>query len=148
LEKALIRIPREILVLLTIRAIHNQDDLVKLYLHRVYLGTSNDKPIHGVEDGARFYFSKDMNSLNLAESATLVAISRNPSSTMTMNPKHLKDRRDKILRQMYERKVITESMYQEAIQVNIEAFPSQDQPNNSLKLTANETILLCKTFSY
>jgi penicillin-binding protein 1A len=67
---------REMIVALKLEAVYSKDEIIKTYLNRVYLGVGNN----GFEDAAQFYFNKSAANLDIAESATLVAILPAPNA--------------------------------------------------------------------
>jgi membrane peptidoglycan carboxypeptidase len=67
---------REAVVALKLESFYSKNDLLLLYLNRVYLGGS----LYGFEDAARFYFDKSSAELTLSEAATLVGILPAPNA--------------------------------------------------------------------
>jgi membrane peptidoglycan carboxypeptidase len=67
---------REAAVALKLETFYSKDDLMLLYLNRVFLGLD----LYGFEDAAQFYFAKSAKDLNLQEAATLVGILPAPNS--------------------------------------------------------------------
>ena len=67
---------REAVVALKLETFYSKDELLLLYLNRVFLGLD----LYGFEDAARFYFGKSAADLNLSEAATLVGILPAPNS--------------------------------------------------------------------
>ncbi len=67
---------REAVVALKLETVYSKDDLILLYLNRVYLGYGN----YGFEDAAQFYFGKPAKDLDLNESATLAGILPAPNA--------------------------------------------------------------------
>ncbi len=61
---------REAAVALKLETFYSKQELLRVYLNRVYLGIGS----YGFEDAAQFYFDKSAADLNLSEAATLVAI--------------------------------------------------------------------------
>ncbi|HEY9832841.1 MAG TPA: transglycosylase domain-containing protein, partial [Stenomitos sp.] len=61
---------REAIVALKLETFYSKDEILKLYLNRIYLGID----AYGFEDAAQFYFDKSAKELTLSEAATLVAI--------------------------------------------------------------------------
>ncbi len=61
---------REMIVALKLETYYSKDELLKLYLNRIYLGVGN----YGFEDAAQFYFEKSARDLTISEAATLVAM--------------------------------------------------------------------------
>jgi 1A family penicillin-binding protein len=67
---------KEAMVALKLEATYSKDELMRLYLSRVYLGFGN----FGFEDAAQFYFGKSVKDLDLNESATLAGILPAPNA--------------------------------------------------------------------
>ncbi|MGF1458389.1 MAG: transglycosylase domain-containing protein [Leptolyngbyaceae cyanobacterium] len=67
---------REAIVALKLETFYSKDDLLLLYLNRVYLGGN----LYGFEDAAQFYFGKTASELSLSEAATLVGILPAPNA--------------------------------------------------------------------
>lgn len=61
---------REMVVALKLETFYSKDEILRLYLNRVYLGVGS----YGFDDAARFYFDKSAADLTLSEAAALVAI--------------------------------------------------------------------------
>jgi penicillin-binding protein 1B len=56
----------------------SKDEILELYLNEVYLGQRGSFAVHGVAEGARLFFGKDVVNLTLAEAATLAGIIQSP----------------------------------------------------------------------
>ena len=54
---------------------HSKDEIMENYLNRIFMGES----CYGVKTAAKMYFGKDVSDLTLAECASLIAITNNPS---------------------------------------------------------------------
>ncbi len=54
---------------------YDKDEILRLYINRIYLGTG----MHGIEDGADGYFGKHPSQLNLSEAAMIAGIIRAPN---------------------------------------------------------------------
>jgi peptidoglycan glycosyltransferase len=67
---------REAVVALKLETFYSKNQILLVYLNRVYLGVDT----YGFEDAARYYFGKSAKDLSLAESATLVGILPGPNS--------------------------------------------------------------------
>ncbi|MBE7381362.1 MAG: transglycosylase domain-containing protein [Leptolyngbya sp. SIO1E4] len=67
---------REAIVALKLESFYSKNNLLLLYLNRVYLGGN----LYGFEDAARFYFDKSATDLTLSEAATLVGILPAPNA--------------------------------------------------------------------
>ena len=66
---------REIFRALEFEKDHTKEEILWLYLNAIYFG----KGCYGAETAAQFYFGKEAKDLSVAESASLVAITNNPS---------------------------------------------------------------------
>lgn len=66
---------REIFRALEFEKNYTKQYILELYLNTIYLGQG----CYGVQTAAQYYFGKDAKDLNLAESASLIAITNNPS---------------------------------------------------------------------
>lgn len=75
-ENSAARKLREAAVALKLEMFYSKDDILNVYLNRVYLGID----AFGFEDAARFYFDKSAKDLSLSEAATLVAILPAPNN--------------------------------------------------------------------
>ncbi|HZA66772.1 MAG TPA: PBP1A family penicillin-binding protein [Geminicoccaceae bacterium] len=74
-ERSLVRKIKEALYSLWIEARFDKEEILELYLNRVYLGSG----AYGVDAAARRYFAKPASELSLAESAMLAGLIRAPS---------------------------------------------------------------------
>ena len=54
---------------------YTKQQILELYLNNIYLG----RGCYGVQTGAEYYFGKDVSELTVAECASLIAITNNPS---------------------------------------------------------------------
>ena len=90
--------------------------ILELYLNTIALGHG----YNGVEAAALGYFNKEAKDLTLAESASIVAITNNPSLySPRTNPENNKKRVTKILNHMLEQNMITKAQYDEALAEDI-----------------------------
>ena len=78
---------------------YGKQAILQAYLNHVYFGDG----YYGVEAASRGYFAKPAAKLNAAESATLAALISRPSGyALRRTPARIRDRRDWVLRQMFE----------------------------------------------
>ena len=94
----------------------SKDDILGAYLNIIYVGPN----IYGVETGAKYYFSKSVTELDLAECAFLAGINNAPNSYNPFNEN--KDNTEKItkrtktvLRKMLELEYITQDEFDNAV---------------------------------
>jgi penicillin-binding protein 1A len=108
---------REIIVATKLETFYSKDELLLTYLNRVYLGIN----LTGFEDAAQFYFQKSAKDLDIAESATLVAVLPAPNE---FNPVKDYDTalalRNRIIQRMKDQGMISEEEAQTARRSRIE----------------------------
>lgn len=87
----------------------NKDQILELYLNdNPYGGTT-----YGIKEGARSFFNKEPRDLSVAEAAYLAAIPKGPTlySPYGKNKNLLDDRKNTILKRMFDLKMIDEQTY-------------------------------------
>jgi penicillin-binding protein 1B len=77
-EKSLRRKVTEQLMALVLERRASKDEILELYLNEVYLGQRGSFGIHGVAEGARLFFGKDVTNVSLAEAATIAGVIQSP----------------------------------------------------------------------
>jgi penicillin-binding protein 1B len=94
---------------------YDKAEILETYLNEVYFGQDRDRAIHGVGLAAQYYFGKDVQYLNVAESAVLVGMVRGPA---VYDPyKHAArtlERRNLVLRETRDNNGITLEQYASA----------------------------------
>ena len=111
---------REMVVALKLEAFYSKDDLLRLYLNRVYLGSGH----YGFEDAAQFYFEKSARNLTLSEAATLVAMLPAPNSFNPVQNFDLSMQlRNRVLMRMAELGMISTQEAAQARRSRIEVSP-------------------------
>lgn len=111
-EKKLSRKIKEVIITFEIERKYTKDEIMEKYLNEIYFGSG----AYGVRTAADNFFRKNVEDLNLAESALLAGIPNRPS---LYNPRTKLERslyRQKlILRQMLKFQLITQAQYDIAI---------------------------------
>lgn len=88
---------REAAVALKLETFYSKNELMLLYLNRVFLGLD----LYGFEDAAQFYFGKSASDLSLSEAATLVGILPAPNSfNPIQNYQAAVEYRDRVIERM------------------------------------------------
>ncbi|HEY9815462.1 MAG TPA: transglycosylase domain-containing protein [Candidatus Obscuribacterales bacterium] len=112
---------REAVVSLKLELVYSKDDLMLMYLNRVYLGSG----LSGFEDASQFYFAKPAQELTISEAATLVGILPAPNS---FNPVQSYDTavelRNRVINRMAALGMITSEEAQRARRSRIELNPA------------------------
>jgi len=100
-EKALSRKLKEAVFAFVTESRHSKEEILEAYLNEVYLGQWSTHEIHGVSEGARYYFNRPASELSLAQSATLAAIIQAPAvHDPRRYPEKTIKRRNVVLKQM------------------------------------------------
>ncbi len=94
----------EWMVALQIERFYTKRQILEMYMNYVFLGAG----AYGFEAGARTYFGKSLNELNLEEAALLAAIPKSPEYSPTRSMEKAKMRRDIVLDQMAKYEYISE----------------------------------------
>ena len=102
----------EIFQALEFEKTHTKEDILEYYLNIIGLGQN----CSGVQSASQVYFGKNVEELSLAECASLIGITNNPSIyDPYINPEKNKERQEIILAQMLDQHYITESQYNAAV---------------------------------
>lgn len=91
---------------------YTKREILELYMNTIYLGNS----AYGVKSASVVYFGKDVSELSLAECASLVGITNNPSIyDPYISLEKNKERQKLILQQMLEQGYIDQAQYEAAV---------------------------------
>lgn len=91
---------------------YSKDDILEWYLNIIPLG----QRCYGVQSAAQVYFGKDVEDLSLAECASLIGITNNPSLyDPYINPEKNKERQETILYEMLDQGYISQNQYEKAV---------------------------------
>lgn len=95
----------------------DKDTILNLYLNETPYGGN----IYGVEEATQAYFAKKSSDLTLAEAAYIAALPQAPSlySPYGQNKNLLVDRKNLVLKKMYENSLITEEQYTNALKEEV-----------------------------
>ena len=97
-------------IAIILEAHYDKEEILEAYVNEVYLGQDGQRAIHGFGLAAHFYFGRDLDALRLPELALLVALVRGPSYyNPRRHPRRASERRNRVLDQMLEMKVISAS---------------------------------------
>lgn len=103
----------EILLALKIEQELTKNEILELYLNKIYFG----KRAYGVAAAAEVYYGTTVNKLNLAQIAMLAGLPQAPSSINPLNsPENAIKRRSHVLERMYNYDLITRAEYEDAMQ--------------------------------
>lgn len=120
-EKTFTRKFREILLAQKIERELSKEEILELYLNKIYLG----ERAYGVGAAAKVYFDKDIKDLTLSEIAVLASLPKAPSANNPVkNPERAAERRNYVLRRMLELNDITQEEYKVAIAAPVVVRPA------------------------
>jgi penicillin-binding protein 1A len=116
-EKQLRRKLREIFLALRIESEFSKNEILTLYLNKIFLG----ERAYGVAAAAEVYYGKSLADLTLAEMATIAALPKAPSTLNPIaNPARAEQRRAYVLRRMLDKGYINKADHDTALAAPIE----------------------------
>ena len=111
-DKTLHRKTQEAVLAFQLERRYTKDEILELYLNQVYFGSG----AYGVESAANIFFGKSAGELTLSECALIAAMPKAPSRySPLINPELAKDRRDQVLKTLWNREYITKEVYDACI---------------------------------
>jgi penicillin-binding protein 1A len=111
-ERTVQRKLQEMILALWLEAKYTKDDILQLYLNRVYYGAG----AVGIEKAAQKYFRRSARDVSLGEAAILAAVLKAPATYNPINhPKAARQRANQVIANMVEAGFITESEREEAL---------------------------------
>ena len=117
-ERTYVRKIREILLALRIEGQLNKNEIIELYLNKIYLGNR----AYGVGAAADVYYGLDVQQLNIAQIAMIAGLPKAPSTyNPIINPERALIRRNYVLDRMRELRFIDQEEYQIAIDTAVTA---------------------------
>jgi penicillin-binding protein 1A len=120
-QRTIIRKLREALTAIEIERYYSKDEILEMYLTQTYFGAG----AYGIGAAAATYFSKSPKDLTVEEAALLAAIPRSPARYNPIaNPEAALQRRNIVLRRMWEVKFITKKRYEQ-----LQALPLALKPS-------------------
>lgn len=131
-ERTFRRKIREAMIALQIERLYSKEQIMEMYCNQIFLGGG----AYGVEAGAQYYFSKSVKDCTVEECAMLAALPKAPTSySPVLYPKEALERRNLVLRNMWEEGFISEELYREAsarpIALNVKSNTNTVNPNDS-----------------
>src|SRR5688500_9559003 len=118
-DKTYRRKAREVIVASYLESYYSKDDILELYLNKVYFGDG----LYGVEAASRGYFGKSASDLSLPEAALLAGLLKAPSSyAPTERPDRAEARQGVVLKAMLEANAITREEYDQALKSVVEIY--------------------------
>ena len=123
-EKSMRRKVTEQFMALVLERRASKDEILEFYLNEVYLGQRGSFAIHGVAEGARLIFGKDVNNLSVAEAATMAGVIHSPHNLSPFSsPARARDRRNVVLEEMAQAKFLSREAARDASQEPLVVVP-------------------------
>lgn len=102
---------------------YTKEEIMGWYLNEIYLGEG----CYGVQAAAQTYFGKDVWDLSLAECASIIGITNNPSRyDPFISRENNKQRQETILFEMYDQEYITYEEYTQAVNEELQFRQGED----------------------
>ncbi len=108
-ERSYVRKLKEVILSIRLEQKYSKDQILQIYFNEIPYGSTN----YGIQSAAHSYFGKDVSDLNLQECATLAGLPKAPTYYLN-DSVALKQRRNFVLRRMFEEEYITEEEKDEA----------------------------------
>ncbi|WP_411841830.1 transglycosylase domain-containing protein [Salinicoccus sp. HZC-1] len=117
-EKSLERKAQEAYLAYRLEQEYSKDEIFEMYLNKIYYSDG----IYGVRTASQYYFDKELDELNLAESAYLAGLPQLPNRyNLYVDAETGTKRAHTVLYQMLNHERITEEQYNEAVETDITA---------------------------
>lgn len=118
-ERSFSRKFTEILLALQIERQLTKDEILELYVNKIYLGNR----AYGIEAAAQVYYGKSIKDLTVAQMAMIAGLPKAPSRyNPVSNPERSLERRNWILERMFKLGYIDQAAYQAGIAEPLEAY--------------------------
>lgn len=111
---------------------YSKDQILEFYINKVFMNYGN----YGMGTAANYYYGKNLNQLDLAQTALLAGM---PNAPVTydpyLHPEAAKYRRDVVLKTMLENKKINKSQYEQAKNepITYGLVPQKNSTNSDLR---------------
>src|SRR5690625_4605120 len=130
---------REAKMAISLEKTRSKDEILEGYLNIAQFGAS----VWGVEAASRHYFSHSAKEMTPAEAALLAGITNAPNKyDPIINPENSVERRDYVLRRMFEEGFITRAQYDEAVATPLEEMLDESSTTSGC-VTAGRSAYFC-----
>ncbi|MFW6030941.1 MAG: transglycosylase domain-containing protein, partial [Halanaerobiales bacterium] len=128
-ERSYYRKIQEIYIALQFERLYTKPEILEMYLNEIFLGHS----AHGVQTASQQYFGKDVWNLDLSEAALIAGLPKAPNYYSPLrNSETAIQRRNTVLKKMYELGYIKEDEYKKAKNKKInlkQSTPEKEEEN-------------------
>ncbi len=123
-ERRVVRKVKEAILAYRIEKRLSKEDILYLYLNQIYFGSG----AYGIQAAAESYYGKDVEDLDIAESALLAGLPKAPSNySPYQNPKLARKRQKFVIQRMVEENYISRDQADNALNRNIILKPKRNQ---------------------
>ncbi|OFZ02522.1 MAG: hypothetical protein A2X97_07625 [Bdellovibrionales bacterium GWA1_52_35] len=130
--KDLFKKVNELFLSLMLEARFSKEQILERYLNEVYLGQIGSLEVHGVAEGAKYFFGKRLDELTLSEIALMAGLIRGPVYYSPYRyPERALERQRLVLRKMVETGQIAEAEMQAALEMPPRLAPPQLTSNKA-----------------
>ncbi len=121
---------KEMLIARELEKQYDKNKILEFYINNIYFANG----FYGIQAASKGYFSKTVEQLSMSEMVFLCAIPNNPSKyDPYLYMSETLERRDRILKQMYEQEDIDLQMYKQALEERITLKPAVHTTNNFIE---------------
>lgn len=118
-DQTLERKAQEAWLALQIEQQYSKEEILSLYLNKLFYSNN----VYGAKTAAKTFFNKNLADLTTAEAALLAGLPQAPSSYDPYTyPEAAKERRDLVLKVMFDRGIISQTDYQNSVNTSIESM--------------------------
>ena len=140
---------KEMFIARRLEKLYTKDQILEFYINDIYYGNG----LYGIQAASRGYFNKDVSELSLAELCFICSIPNNPEYyNPYTNFENTISRRNRILRQLNQEKIITNEEYDEACAADIKLSSGKEQKNNYvdtyIKYCATRELMKIRGFEF
>jgi penicillin-binding protein 1B len=129
-DKDLVKKANEVLLALLLEFRFSKERILERYLNEVYLGQIGSLEIHGVAEGAKYFFNKRLEEISTAEAALMAGLIRGPSYYSPYRQwKRSLERQKLVLRKMHESGYLATEELLEALRTPLQLSPPQAGSN-------------------
>lgn len=105
---------------------YSKEEILEGYLNTLYYGHG----VYGVRNAAHFFFNKELEELDIAQTAMLIGIPNGPSLySPYLHSDYAKARQELILKVLYRQDLISQAQYEEAMQEKL-IYASHENEQN------------------
>ncbi len=123
-QKTIGRKLREVELAIILELRYSKQQILEMYLNKIYFGQEGLRGIYGIEEATGFYFSKQAKEISLEEAALLAGIIRSPNRySLLRDPKAAKERRNAVLARMRRLEMIREDEFHRASNAPVRIRP-------------------------